>query len=122
MRRVRQLDDNGCGIACVAMIAGITYTEARKQMFGNKPLTYTKSKELQKALRRHGIRIDGRLRPLGKRNYKTLARPAILKVRWTKSGPFHWVVWDIRRRRVLDPLEPPYTRFRVTSFLSLQSN
>src|SRR5262249_26311406 len=30
MKRVPQLDENGCGIACVAMLANVSYDEARR--------------------------------------------------------------------------------------------
>jgi hypothetical protein len=121
VRRVPQLDKTGCGVACVASVAGVSYAKARRLMFGSSPGSYTDTGDLRSALRKHGVKVGPRLIPLRTRSYFDLAHHAILKVNVKRSsGYWHWVVWDAVRRRLIDPRQPPYKRLRAVSFLKIE--
>jgi hypothetical protein len=119
MRRVAQLDENGCGVACVAILAGITYSQARRQMFGREAGSFTETGDPRNALRKRGIPVGNRLVPLRTRNYMDLRHHAILKVN-VHPNWWLWVVWDAGRRKPIDPRRPPYRRIRAVSFLKVQ--
>ena len=87
MKRVSQLHPDGCGIACVAMIAGVSYREARKKFRKDEAVGQTKQCQIWKA---HLIRL-----PRGR--YRKLEQDAILRTRTRKSdGDSHWIVWDAK--------------------------
>jgi len=121
MRRVFQDDENGCGVACVAMIAGITYDDARRIIFKHRRGTYTNTTDLRRALKRLHVRIAGRMTPLGTLDYRRLREQAILKVNLYRGGTWHWVVWDPRRKIILDPQRKHAKRYRVHSMIVVQS-
>lgn len=130
MRRVVQKDWFGCGIACVAMVGGVTYEKAKMTMFNKVErkhlrtgdLDYTTTVRLVRGLRRLGIRCGDRLVPLRGRSYRSLKCNAVLKA-WEKKaqrgGDFHWVVWDAKRRRFLDPGRLTYRRLRVRQYVKI---
>ena len=120
MRRIRQKDDEGCGVACAAMLSGQSYAFVRKLMFAEKEVRATSTKELIAALAAIGCRPATRLVPLRSRGYRDLEFDAVLKI-WPRQNNrnWHWVVWDFRRKRVIDPLEPPYKRVRAISYLKV---
>ena len=66
MRRITQHCDpeNGCGIACVAMLLGITYADARKRLFLNGGVRLTQTRDLIAILPAGGRECGGRLIPL----------------------------------------------------------
>jgi ABC-type bacteriocin/lantibiotic exporter with double-glycine peptidase domain len=125
MKQVIQADDAGCGIACVAMLARVTYAEARNKMFKKTDgVTGTFTWEVRKALRKFGMKSPKRLRVIRDRDaYRELRHNALLKLVTPshKSGCWHWVVWDARRKKLLDPRKQPYRRFRITSYLPVSS-
>ncbi|HGM8086459.1 TPA: cysteine peptidase family C39 domain-containing protein [Pseudomonas aeruginosa] len=93
---VRQEDSHGCGVACLAMIAGITYHDARQTFAHLGYGVARKSKqpfssnftELMAALREHGIRSEMK-RWQGWEQLDTLG---ILKVDNGCKNSWHWVV------------------------------
>lgn len=124
MRHVAQLDKNGCGVACVAMLVGITYRESRRLMFGSETPSRTYTATLRNALRHHRIRTASRLVPLRTRSHEALRHDAILKVNVARDGDrWHWIVWDAARHKLLDPLKRSKwkpKRVRAVSFLKVQ--
>ncbi len=116
MKRVAQRRGIDCGVACVAMIAEVSYAKAKRAMFGDLPVGRTSKECLQKGLRKFGIRTGSRLIRCG-RNYTTLSFRAILKTNVTRNGNWHWIVWDPERARPLDPLPHPYKNPKVVSYL-----
>ena len=120
MRRIIQKDEVGCGVACVSMLTGQSYAAVRQSMFPTGECVRTRSRDLRKALRTFGYDVGKRLNPLRTRHYSNLEFDAILKVWPKKDGTWHWVVWDARARRILDPLEPPYKRIRAISYLRVR--
>jgi ABC-type bacteriocin/lantibiotic exporter with double-glycine peptidase domain len=119
MKRVRQLNRNGCGVACVAMAAGVSYTAARIAIFGNdNPHDHrTTSMDLRRGLRALGVHCAERQLPM-RVHHTHLSASAILKANVTRSGHWHWVIWDHHRQRILDPAKLT-SRPRVVAYLRL---
>jgi hypothetical protein len=115
MRRIKQRVGTDCGIACVAMIAGRDYQNA-KRAFGSGRVKRTGKKDLQSALRALGLRTGARLVRCGG-NYRNLPFRAILKTNVTGDGDWHWIVWDPKSCKTLDPLPHPYRKPKVVSYL-----
>lgn len=120
MRLRHQLTPYGCGVACVAMIAGVGYWTACEAIFGPEPPQRhsTHAVDLRRGLKRLGIALADRLSPLGDRSLSDLATSAIVKVNPRRDG-WHWVVWDAGRQRLLDPRQPTCRRYRAVSFLQV---
>ena len=105
-------------MACVAMLAGISYTQARLIMFGNEPVGLTSTSALIDVLVRLGRRPSKtQLSPLCGRDYRELKSDALLKVIRPGKWWFHWIVWDAKRERHLDPKQPAVKRPNVSSYL-----
>lgn len=112
METVEQEDANGCGVAAVAMLAGVTYGEARDVIYPNGRSKLTKTKDLCAALVRFGRK------PLSERRIgfrskapNDLDVDALIFVKLGKKGQGngHWIVWDNAARTLRDPDKPrPY--------------
>src|SRR6266481_121911 len=113
MKHIIQEDDNGCGVACVAMLADVSYGTARKAMFGLGDVRETSTADLRKALLAFSLKPADRLVPLRTRHYSSLREPAILKANLRKRNYWHWVVWN-PNQGILDPDKPcnRYKRLR----------
>lgn len=122
MQLVHQVDRIGCGIACVAMLTGTTYARVRSEMFGAGPVDYTDVSDLQTVLRKLGYRPAERLVRTSRKPVH-LKENAIVKVNRRSDGSWHWVVWDARRAKILDPKTPPYSeaRLRFCSYLIVRA-
>ena len=119
MRRVQQIHVGGCGIACVAMAARVSYKEALRYIRHDRN-GCTKTIDVRAALRRLGIRTHSkRLRLLGRRHYTELPFSAILKIPHAKGRHWHWVIWDHRRRKLIDPDRYGMFTYRASSYLGL---
>jgi ABC-type bacteriocin/lantibiotic exporter with double-glycine peptidase domain len=117
MKRIRQKDDYGCGLACVAMLADADYQTVRES-YEAEDVDGTQLRELKKIMRRHGVRCGPRLIPLRSRHPKDLPFDALLKVNPRLGGKdWHWVLWDSRRKQLLDPKVPRYKRYKYVSFV-----
>ena len=114
MRTVRQRGESDCGIACLAMLAGISWVEARKELFGSQARRgfRTNKDEMRAALRRLGIITSKKLQVC--KDPRRLTRDALLRTNLLADGNWHWAVWDAKRRRILDPY---YKHTRVLSCL-----
>lgn len=120
MKRIKQLNKSGCGVACVAMIVGTTYAKALTVIFGDRhrKYHYTNTGDLRRALAQFGYLASPRLMPLRGRPFMELTEHAILKVNRHKHG-WHWVVWDAERRQILDPHAKASGTYQAVSFLSV---
>jgi hypothetical protein len=103
------------------MLAGVSYAEARRAVFGryHPGDCSTSTGELRRGLRKLGIRAGKRLIPLRGRRLRSLETDAILKVNLGLDGYWHWVVWDAGRQVLRDPRRTPYKRCRVISYLPI---
>jgi hypothetical protein len=127
MRLIKQGDPYGCGLACVAMLAGISYAAVRKTYRELSDTTRYDAVEptqlpmLKKIMGRHGVVVEGRMRRIGDQSLNELDCDALLKVNPRADGEeWHWVIWDHRRRRVLDPKVPPYKRLKPVAYWRLR--
>lgn len=128
MRLIRQRRENDCGVAVVAMVAGVSYQralaaftpEVRRRMTSLRAGTSTR--DVANALVALGWQCDARLRPLRKRDLDALTGRAILCVRYPEKGAhtWHWCAFlgEKSDMRVLDPATQlkPYV---VTSYLGV---
>lgn len=99
IQKIIQSDNYGCGIACLAMVAGTTYEHSRRQFDmlglgvrrGCRPAYSTSSGEMRMAVASLGLILQAR-RWSGWGNFNGLG---ILKVRddWRGAkGRWHWAV------------------------------
>ncbi|MDO8908424.1 MAG: cysteine peptidase family C39 domain-containing protein [Pseudohongiella sp.] len=118
LKRVIQKDSTGCGIACVAMIAGISYGEAKRTAIAHgivkkRPPYYTTSGELTELLRKfHRGATKGR--KLSK--WESLDRLSIVGINFSSThGTWHWVIYvpGIDAGFVLDPRKSVKTHKRT---------
>lgn len=109
MRRVVQQDSTGCGIACVAMLAGKTYVQVRKLALEILSLEegdpfYTGTKDLVSLGERYNLKIGVRRRKF--KAFEALPDKAILAINYKQNtDTWHWVVFHRTAKEpyVLDP-------------------
>ena len=107
MKRVIQEDEAGCGIACVAMVTGKTYLQAKRffleRIFlptDRKP--HTRHYQLQCALRKLGIATEKR--PF--RHWRAIETLSVVTISRRSDTGWHWVVFvpNGDRPYILDPM------------------
>ena len=99
MQPVIQEDRAGCGLACVATIAGVTYREAKKVagQLGidvQDPQLWSDTKYVRQLLSHYGISTSSH--PSHFKGWDSLPSPTLLAIKWhkKKSCPsWHWVVF-----------------------------
>jgi len=95
IKRVIQLDDKGCGIACVAAVVGRSYTAVKRTSFAQGVHSYvqpysTDIYELRSLLACHGIVS----RPVRfTRSWKRIKELAIVGISRDLRYGWHWVVY-----------------------------
>lgn len=108
-RTVLQEHPTGCGVACVAMLAGVPYAQAEAAMreiglWGPRSRgRYTRYRDLVAGLERLGIPC----RAARCRDLEAIATAAIVGVRTGSRRHFHWVVarrTDAGTLAIHDPL------------------
>lgn len=111
IKPVVQLEPTGCGIACVAAIAGLSYAQA-KAIAGSLGISaqderlWSETAHVRKLLEHLGVKTGRAEQPF--RSWESVPDLAVLSIKWhlEKGRPFwHWVVFvrDDRGARVLDP-------------------
>ena len=115
MRKVIQKDEYGCGAACLAMLTGMTYKKAVRSIYGQDEVDYTSTTEIRLALEKYGITLSKKRQPFipGKTKnglYRAISESkislpydAIIGTRPWANGNWHWVIWDSKRQKILDP-------------------
>ncbi len=105
MLLVKQKRETDCGVAALAMLAGVTYEDAMGALFDKRPKRSfrTKPDQMRAAALKFGV-------VLSKRRIRCvypdrLARDALIWSKW--GGDWHWVVWDSTGKQLLDPLDRP---------------
>ncbi|HFD32939.1 MAG TPA: hypothetical protein ENJ28_09580 [Gammaproteobacteria bacterium] len=100
MRRIKQADPTGCGLACIAMLASSDYNNVRevaiKQLgFNDSGTFHTSTKDLRELARKFKIELGKRRRKF--KRFEGLPETAILAINhMDASDTWHWVVY--RRR------------------------
>ena len=107
IKRVQQDDENGCGIACVAMITGKTYRQAKKfflervfLLTDRKP--HTRHYQLRRALRMLRIATEKR----AFRSWRSIEILSIVPINRRQDGGWHWIIFvpNGLRSYILDPM------------------
>lgn len=99
IKKIVQEDGYGCGAACLAMVSGITYAQARQQFVelglgvrrSGRPPFSTSSSEMRMAIANAGLLLA----PRRWRGWSHFEGLGVLKVRddWRGAiGRWHWVV------------------------------
>jgi len=126
MKRIIQEHGTGCGIACVAMIAGSTYAEVMnvaRQLFGwpaSQRSFYTSSGQLRQLL--EVFRVPSQ-QGRAVRNWSSLPDAAVVGINHNKNyDTWHWVVF-CRAEEGEFVLDPRSKRDKRTDFgrMSLRS-
>ncbi len=108
IKRIIQEDSTGCGIACAAMVASVSYIEAKRTaikygIVKEKPPYYTTAGELSALLSKFGNDF-ARGRKL--RKWESLDKLSIVGINYKPTyDTWHWVVYvpDSEAGFVLDP-------------------
>jgi hypothetical protein len=117
MRRVKQKNESDCGVACVAILAGVSYEEAEAAVYGGGRKGLTSSGKLAAALTKLGRPpVEGRMVSKGRTTLKSLPHDALLKVQPLACSTKHWIVWDKKRQIKIDPY-PGMMRHKVICYL-----
>jgi len=97
MRRIRQRDSTGCGLACIAMVAGINYEDVRaiavsKLGWDETGDFYTGTRDLRDLAGYFGIAVGKRRRSF--KSFNALPDTAILANNYKEqTDTWHWVVF-----------------------------
>ena len=106
IKKVAQEDHNGCAIACVATVCGITYERARseffprRRMFEDDESLWVGGVQMTRVIRKLGFRV------VPTRNFKELECPTILAFAWSpgyRDSNCHSIVWDHVTQQFIDP-------------------
>jgi len=117
MRTVKQKAETDCGVSCVAMLADVSYEEARAAVYPDGKMRLTSSGKLRAALTALGRPpVEGRMVSKGRTTLKSLPGDALLKVQPTSCSTKHWVVWDHKKQIKRDPYPWPM-RHKVICYL-----
>lgn len=111
MKRVVQEEATGCGIAGVAMLAGVSYREVRSVAKGlgisaADSRLWSTTGYVRRLLNRYGIRASVKETPFV--SWERLPPLALLAIKWYREGGreyWHWVVFHRGAKGpvVLDP-------------------
>ena len=126
MKKIKQKDRTGCGIACVAMIVNKPYSQIKKKMRSlgcfNKNTFYTEYYDLKKTLKSYKVRTS---KIYKKKSWKSMKKDAIVAINYNKKrDTWHWVVFDKKNNHVLDPnSKKPYRnitdkRMKIKSYIN----
>jgi ABC-type bacteriocin/lantibiotic exporter with double-glycine peptidase domain len=99
MKPVVQLERAGCGIACVAALAGVRYREAQRVanrigIFSDDPKLWYETHHVRRLLKEYGIRSASTENLFT--SWEALPDRALLAVKWHNEGDrafWHWVVF-----------------------------
>lgn len=131
VRRILQEDSTGCGLACVAMVAGTSYAKVkaiaiRLGIAGERPPYYTSAKNLSMLMRELGLR-SSKERMLS--DWKAFSSPSIVGINFNeKHRTWHWVVYvpSADGGYVLDPKKviksarrTDFSRMRPRSYIPM---
>lgn len=119
MQRIVQVDSTGCGLACVAMLAGRSYEQVKRKsirlgILNDKEPFYTVTQDLRELLANYNISS----KPGRKvRKWESLPDKAILAINHQENyGIWHWVVFvrvSSEKFYVLDPRRAVKTERRT---------
>ncbi len=117
MDRIQQRTKKDCGVACVAMLAGVPYETARAAFGFKRGIVPTSAADCIRALRKLGVAVD-RFLPLGPDPVESLTVPALLKTN-KRRKKWHWTVYDPSARHVIDPYDQSASGHSVLAYLPI---
>ena len=118
MKTVYQDNGIGCGIACVAMLGGVSYDEAQKVLFPKGAIRLTSSGKLFAALKKLGRKpVGDRMISLKRIDFDDLANDCLVGTLLGKDR--HWVVWDAAARKIRDPYRGDY-QLKVVKYMPVK--
>ena len=99
MKPVVQLECTGCGIASMAVLAGVTYPQAKRVanrlgIFADDPSLWSETDHLRRLLKEYGFRSARTEVPFT--SWEALPDFALLAIKWHEDGGrafWHWVVF-----------------------------
>lgn len=99
MKPVIQIERTGCGIAAVAVLAGVSYAQAKQvanrlDIFADDSKLWSETGYVRKLLKKYGIRSARTEAPFT--SWEALPDVALLAIKWHKEGDpafWHWVVF-----------------------------
>lgn len=109
IKHVYQIDQNGCGIAVLAMVLNSTYKQVKSWMIekgffeADSSDFGTTFQDLYKVLTEHKIKIE---RKRKFKQWKNIpAKIAIASTNYDKAGCWHWIIFvrDIEGIYIYDP-------------------
>lgn len=121
MKTIKQKEENDCGVACVAMLAGASYDEARALIHPNGRSKLTKTKDLSNALIKLGRKpLSDRRQPFGSKTPRDLDTDALVFVEMDDGDDSkHWIVWDAKAKKLRDPYHTKYEH-RLRGYLAIE--
>jgi ABC-type bacteriocin/lantibiotic exporter with double-glycine peptidase domain len=122
MEMIKQRRSKDCGAACIAMIAGVEYERAYAALYKWEKPWAADIDAMKTALKRLGIKSAKQRQSVFGKPEKYLGETfdALLFSNHRKSAnEGHWIVWDSKNQRYLDPLPKPYKNPRIHSYLKI---
>jgi ABC-type bacteriocin/lantibiotic exporter with double-glycine peptidase domain len=122
MKRVYQRTMTDCGIACVAMVANVSYKKARAAFKGRRPNKRhgTTTLDLHNALKNLGFKSNKRLSPFKHKEPSDFNTKLIIKESYTKyAKDWHWVVWNPYKKVIWSPTKNIEVWGRLTSYIKI---
>lgn len=113
MKTIKQQEENDCGVACVAMLTGSSYDEARAVVYPKGRSKLTKTKDLSKALLKLGRKpLSNRRQPFGSKTPRDLDTDALVFVEMDDGNDSkHWIVWDAKAKKLRDPYHTKHDHY-----------
>jgi hypothetical protein len=110
MKPVIQRERTGCGIASVAVLAGVTYGRVKRAgnalgIAAEDPRLWSGTQHVRRLLKQYRLHVSGKRSPFV--SWSALPDCALLAIKWHRAGKrafWHWVVFGRERGRayVLD--------------------
>lgn len=122
LKTIKQIEENDCGVACVAMLADVSYAIARATIYPKGRSKLTKTKDLSEALRKLGRQpLSNRRQPFNSKKPHDLDTDALVFVELkNRQNSKHWVVWDAKSRELRDPYHTKYEH-KLRGYLALEN-
>jgi ABC-type bacteriocin/lantibiotic exporter with double-glycine peptidase domain len=121
MKTIKQKEENDCGVACVAMLTGTSYDEARAAIYPKGRSKLTKTKDLHSALVKLGRKpLSVRRQPFASKTLRDLDTDALVFVEMDDGDDSkHWVVWDAKAKKLRDPYRTKHEH-RLRGYLAVE--
>ncbi len=122
MKTIKQKHPNGCGVACVAMLADIDYDEAAAILYPSGRSRRLRTNDLRVALKKLKRKpAPGKRQLFGSTLPEDLTSDALVFVMMEEDGEEHrhWIVWDATAKKRRNPYKRNLP-CRPTSYLLVE--